>query len=102
MAVDLVKHEMESMDPGVGSSCWGGFAEFPELCILAFCRSQSRSAQRLPLRMRACIDTDSTDDKAEVLLTCGDNPAGAVSVVSEGPGVGSREAVAKCLTSLSN
>ncbi len=102
VAVDSVKPEMESADPGVGPSSWGGFAEFLELCRLAFCRSRSRSAQRLRLQMRACIDTDSPDDTAEVLLTSVDNPAGAVGVVSDGPGVGLREAVAKCPTSLSD
>ena len=101
VAVDSVKPKMESADPGVGPSSWGGFAEFPELCRLAFCRSRSRSAQRLRFRMRACVDTDSADDTAGVLLTCGDNPAGVVGVISDGPGVKLREAVAKCPTSLS-
>ena len=49
--------------------------------------------------MEACIDTDSTNDTAEVLLSCGDNPAGAVSVVTGGPGVGLHGAVATCPTS---
>ena len=51
--------------------------------------------------MRACVDTDSADDTAEVLLICGDNPAGVVGVVSDGTGVKLREAVDKCPTSLS-
>ena len=47
VAVDSVRPEMKSADPGVGPSCWGGVTESPELCSLAFCRSRSKSAQRL-------------------------------------------------------